>query len=808
MNKNILIVMGILVLLFLPSAWAWDTNPTTNLVSYWKMEETGAIAPIDYFGNGNGLPWLAYSSGCTTNCLTTVPGVILQGTKFGPPSSLSMLDNQQQYNMNAGEDFTVNFWLQDSYPYDEYYFTKGWHGVWVGLVIRSAKDRNMEFGAGFDLVRTTNGIPEGPWFMFTAVRDGNDYMIYINGVLNNTLHASSSVSTVTPTSCPAFWASRGCYGTVVDVADANIDEAGFWKRALSAADISTMYNSGAGKTYCTQTGTYENYCGDGLLSIQIKDEDTWEDLNGASVTVAGTTYSVTGSNIDINLAGYSPGYYNVVFSKNGYSTRSYQYLFTGQTIVIPMLLAKNIQSLNEQFKFKVPGSDINYARSTYVSIVKSSPTGNEWTIGRYLTDANGYATLNIDANDQNYITRFTYLGKDWNINPIRFTVNKPKDEATDLNINANFNASFSNAYNDIYDDLNLPLSIYIIPNTVNAVDMWIDSNNLLYSSRGYVFNFTSDDNATVFTPYLALTSMTGGNVNFITNTQNRDVLPYVTFKIYRVINGARVQIQGGMTDVTGSRLFNFINGASYSIDVYYKNATITTAYLYQATATPVYWYLEIGPNTFVVQQYFIQSNVTFTPTGPQLLGSVTTINVLMAADNLSQYSYIIYQYNDINHMTGIKIFQSPPSSPCAGSSCTATISLPNMDTNKSFFIDINVFYNNGTTSFHAIHTYTKTAQTNMDIFVLARGMRKDFGCTTSNASPCALGMILSVILTIVALAVLIRMTGMNIGIGTLVITMILLGLFTYVYWFSWEIYLILMVGAVLAAASGFIRGGQ
>mgnify|MGYP000494069415 CR=1 FL=1 len=52
------------------------------------------------------------------------------------------------------------------------------------------------------------------------------------------------------------------HGGSSNVSNATVDEAAFWKRALSAADVTTLYNSGNGLAYA-------NWNGNGLVYPQI-----------------------------------------------------------------------------------------------------------------------------------------------------------------------------------------------------------------------------------------------------------------------------------------------------------------------------------------------------------------------------------------------------------------------------------------------------------------------------------------------------------------------------------------------------------
>ena len=115
-------------------------------------------------------------------------------------------------------------------------------------------------------------------------------------------------------------------------------------------------------------------------------------------------------------------------------------------------------------------------------------------------------------------------------------------------------------------------------------------------------------------------------------------------------------------------------------------------------------------------------------------------------------SYSIYQYIDINHLTGTKIQQTGDKS-CSGSSCTSIIVLPIMDTNKSFYIDLNLVYDNGDSNVSVTKVYTKTT-------------------------------------------------------GTVLLAVLFLGIFTLIGWFYWPLYIFIVATGTLMSAASFTKGGN
>lgn len=663
--------------------------------------------------------------------------------------------------------------------------------------------------AGVLPAKVCTNINSGEWTHLTFVRDQNNnpfsYLhVYKNGVDVNTVTYDGTY--------PKNWPNYpfNLMGSVAGNWTAGkVDEYRVYNTAKTADQVKVIYASDSKQLI--SFGTKETATG--VLTINTKDEKTWADITNVVLTIGATSYTLINASTDINFANYAPGNYNLMFSKDGYTTRNYQFYFNGQSLTINMLLDKIETSLFVDFNFIAPVTRAPFLG--WATIDKQNPTTFEyWTIGSYLTNEFGEASIYIDNNDQRYRTRlYNSYGTSYYIYPVLLTVNNPKDEITDANIDANWNIGTSNTHNYYWSSLNAPKDIYVIPNTVDYMFINIDSNSpLLYLPRTYFVRYDSDD-ATVstthdyLTPYLPLSVSVGDNVNFITKSKTRDTIKYVDFFVYKTINGIKYQIMAGRTDVTGSRLFPFIQGENYEIQVIKDGVIYEDSYLYTATETPVYWYIDLGTNTIGIQQYFIPTNITFTPNGPKLVGTDTTITVAMAADDISQYSYMFYQYNDINMMTGIKIFTQSGAA-CSGSSCAAVIAIPAMDTNKQFFFDFNMSYNNGDTNEYITKVYSKTVYSNLDVFRLAFAVRKDFGCTTNANDICALGIGISVLITLVVVFALSAAVGVFHGFGVITLSMLMLGVFTFIGWFFWPMYLFLVAGAILAGASGFMRKGD
>jgi Concanavalin A-like lectin/glucanases superfamily len=220
-----------------------STGPTltTNLVAYWKLDE--AIDPrADSTGLGSILTeWFGTAA--------SAAGKIGNGVSV--TTSTGYLRCVSNTNLQMGDvEFTIACWVNfnnlsssqtlvskdnsTNYEYDIYYnFTGG--------TLRFYVDRPGTFGEAVVPIALTAGT----WYFVVAVHDAvNDQVkISINNAAFNTAAFAGGPGITTGN----FNIGAENNGTLR--ASAIIDEVGIWKRVLSASEITTLYNGGAGLTY-------------------------------------------------------------------------------------------------------------------------------------------------------------------------------------------------------------------------------------------------------------------------------------------------------------------------------------------------------------------------------------------------------------------------------------------------------------------------------------------------------------------------------------------------------------------------------
>lgn len=216
----------------------------TNLVSYWKLDEASGTA-IDSKG-ANDLTAVNNPLGVT--------GKINNGREFVRTSG-KYLNNAAPVGLApTTNDFSFSCWLKS--PTTPNYRTIINYGAQANTnsylwIYNSTNIINIEFHNGVgSFTKLSSGISittNFQHFVFVFNRAGN-LVIYVNNVNSFSSSISSKTGSISPSG--SFYlgtyqnsaSSTYCY-------DGVIDEAGWWSRALATAEITALYNGGAGKSY-------------------------------------------------------------------------------------------------------------------------------------------------------------------------------------------------------------------------------------------------------------------------------------------------------------------------------------------------------------------------------------------------------------------------------------------------------------------------------------------------------------------------------------------------------------------------------
>jgi len=207
---------------------------TTGLISYWNLQGNS----IDLYGPNNGTD--------TSISYGTTYGKVGQGALFG---AASKIDAGAPSSMNFGTgSVSLAAWVKLTSTAQSGFVTKrsnGGSGPEMGFA-GGAIQYNYADGLGTNGVFTTQSkqVNDGAWHFVVAVwnRAGSVLQLYTDGVTDG----STALSTTTGTDTAHLIIGYGYY--MVGTLNGDIDEVGVWSKALSANEITDLYNGGAGQT--------------------------------------------------------------------------------------------------------------------------------------------------------------------------------------------------------------------------------------------------------------------------------------------------------------------------------------------------------------------------------------------------------------------------------------------------------------------------------------------------------------------------------------------------------------------------------
>jgi len=222
---------------------AQPNNQLTSLAAYYRFDEASGTR---YDVNGANalaevLPPVASIAGKIGNAIridvdTTGNGLLASAAPYAP--------------CQFDGPFSVAFWFRDTTfncPMLGYGGGIGGYDQFV-LTLQSgigAIAFAINNGAGGFLGGSTS-VADGTWHHIVVTYDPTGMNLYVDGTLNATATAPASI----PAPNPAWTFWIGGTASSFSPPDAfDFDEMGIWNRALALADVQSLYNGGAGKTY-------------------------------------------------------------------------------------------------------------------------------------------------------------------------------------------------------------------------------------------------------------------------------------------------------------------------------------------------------------------------------------------------------------------------------------------------------------------------------------------------------------------------------------------------------------------------------
>lgn len=220
------------------------SNPLSDsLYAVYKAESNANDSLGTY--NGTAVGGLTYTAGKSGNAFT-----------FNGTTGLISLGNGALSSL--GSTFSYSFWVKQTAPgyaslISTYTSTGGDRGFYTRINTGAGGIQTYAFnssgtaiinGAGFNTLSLTT------WHHIVITLDGSNIRTYHNGTLADTTAYSGTIA-FGATTYPSLGCLHYAPATYTFFLNGSMDETYFYTKKLSDAEVTTLYNSGAGKFYPT-----------------------------------------------------------------------------------------------------------------------------------------------------------------------------------------------------------------------------------------------------------------------------------------------------------------------------------------------------------------------------------------------------------------------------------------------------------------------------------------------------------------------------------------------------------------------------
>jgi general secretion pathway protein G len=212
----------------------------TNLIAYWKMDETNGLAVYDSVGSANGTVTgtgavnnqigkinTSYSFDITKSGYINVPHIDLDGTPF----SIAYWQNST-YSTQVGDPGVIASANSTTRNFN----------IINRVGNHLASFRTWDESSGDNTLLSSTPVEDSSWHHVVCVVTGTQKLIYVDGVLDNQVSWAHYLK-------PDPNSLRIGNAIFNGIFNGSLDEIGIWTRALSPTEVSTLYNSGTGLQY-------------------------------------------------------------------------------------------------------------------------------------------------------------------------------------------------------------------------------------------------------------------------------------------------------------------------------------------------------------------------------------------------------------------------------------------------------------------------------------------------------------------------------------------------------------------------------
>lgn len=221
---------------------------TDNLVSYWKLDES----------SGNAADSVGSNTGTLTGSVSYSAGKINNGADFA--GGYLDMGSPADLKFTGATAFSFSFWVKSNTNQNAYFFgmvDSVSNGAGTGFnwssALSTAKVRFnfLNTGSTGAVLDSISQIKDGNWHHVVVTYDGSTngtgVKLYIDGSHEATGTGTGNL-TGTFHNASDTWV-LGAREAGNQPMTGSIDEGGVWSRELSAAEVTSLYNAGAGLAY-------------------------------------------------------------------------------------------------------------------------------------------------------------------------------------------------------------------------------------------------------------------------------------------------------------------------------------------------------------------------------------------------------------------------------------------------------------------------------------------------------------------------------------------------------------------------------
>jgi len=440
-----------------------DYISTDNLKGYWKMEDGSGstLTDVSGYANDGTINGASWATGVLSTSYDNTPKTI---SSSGGGNALSFDGNDKVKLAGiASSDATgsLSLWV---YPTDIYIENIVYQSTGTDLLLVLSGNKGICFG-----INTSSSRKElcqsvdfsdyiNKWNHIIGVYDGSNMIIYVNG---------SSIGTTTHTGNVSLSSSDDLLFGLnafnnTDGLNGFLDEVGYWNDALSASEVTALYNSGTALDARTNSGDYASTAnllgywkmedGSGTTLTDVSGYGNDGTIDGASWTtgVLSTSYDNTPKTIDseapvtptgLKATPTSDGEVKLTWSTNSENDLA-SYKVYGGTTASPTTLLSTVSSgtetytqtslsRGETYYYRISALDnsgnesdktsdvasglvshvtLDHSVSEYDGRVGLSGAGEWQSMSRWVTS--DYTSQGIGSNNNLYLKKITFYAGD------------------------------------------------------------------------------------------------------------------------------------------------------------------------------------------------------------------------------------------------------------------------------------------------------------------------------------------------------------------------------------------------------------